>query len=217
MKSPELRKELSELMLHKRGIRINLQLPLIESEDEIHLRSSDDVSQRLIALCLMHQFVQSEQRQAVIDLIESAQLQACFSPEERSYLFSGAEMSEETSTIYQQAQALYFLLWAGGLEDIGMPDGKQQESVVEQLWRQVNTDATLLQKTIKLRSKTLLLDWADLLYRLHWAVRHAQITGKPTPGRLDAHAVHAWHQAANWMIQYDDEHDWDKVSTETAG
>ncbi|MFZ6773258.1 DUF4272 domain-containing protein [Undibacterium sp. SXout7W] len=217
MKSPELRKELSELMLHKRGIRINFQLPLIESEDEIHVRSSDEISQRLIALCLMHQFAQPEQRQAVIDLIESAQLQACFSPQEQSYLFSGAKMTDETCMVYQQAQALHFLMWAAGLEDIGMPDGRQQKSVVEQLWRDVSADAMLVQKKIKLRSKTLLLDWADLLYRLHWAVRHAQITGKPTPGRLDAHAVHAWHQAANWMIQYEDEHDWDKVSTETAG
>ena len=50
MKSPEIRKELSELTLHKRGIRLNLQLPTIESEDEIRLRSVEEIHQRLLAL-----------------------------------------------------------------------------------------------------------------------------------------------------------------------
>jgi hypothetical protein len=30
-------------------------------------------------------------------------------------------------------------------------------------------------------------------------------------------AVHEWHKVVNWLIRYDDENDWDKVSTETAG
>jgi hypothetical protein len=62
MKSPELRKELSELTLHKRGIRINLQLPLIESEDEIQPRSNDEVFQRLVALTAIWQLQQASQR-----------------------------------------------------------------------------------------------------------------------------------------------------------
>ena len=174
MKSPELRKELSELALHKRGIRINLQLPLIESEDEIVLRSAAEVRQRLIAL----------------ELLRAAP--------------SGND------------EALRFLLWAAGVQPhIGMPDGKH---VAADLASAIVPDgATLAQCDIKLRTKSVLLDWADLLYRLHWAVRHAQITARTVPGRLDAQAVHAWHQAVNWLIRYEDEDNWDLVSTDTAG
>jgi hypothetical protein len=76
-------KELSELTLHKRGIRINLQLPLIESEDEIQPRSNDEVFQRLVALTAIWQLQQTSQRADVIDVIRTQQLDSYFSESER--------------------------------------------------------------------------------------------------------------------------------------
>ncbi len=98
-----------------------------------------------------------------------------------------------------------------------MPDGQSPGAEFDTLLATMPDVPDELVNRLKLRSKSEILDWADLLYRLHWAVRHAHITAKPTPGRLDSDAVHEWHKAANWLIQYDDENDWDKVSTETAG
>ncbi|WP_423679301.1 MULTISPECIES: DUF4272 domain-containing protein [unclassified Undibacterium] len=217
MKSPELRKELSELTLHKRGIRINLQLPLIESEDEIQLRSNEDVFQRLIALTAIWQLQQASQRSDVIDVIHTQQLDSYFSENERRLMLeNNADPAIPANAM--SADALHFLAWCSGIQKaIGMPDGCYKEDVAELLWKQIVRNPDSLRSQIHLQSKTVLLDWADLLYRMHWAVRHAHITGKPIPGRLNAVAVHEWHKVVNWLIQYDDENDWDKVSTETAG
>lgn len=217
MKSPELRKELSELTLHKRGIRINLQLPLIESEDEIQPRSNEDVFQRLVALTAIWQLQQTSQRADVIDVIRTQQLDSYFS-ERECQLMREHSVDPAMSAPALSANALHFLAWCCGIQKtIGMPDGCYKEAIAEPLWQQIATHPDNLRSQIHLRSKSVLLDWADLLYRMHWAVRHAHITGKPTPGRLDAVAVHEWHKVVNWLIRYDDENDWDKVSTETAG
>ena len=222
MKSPELRKELSELVLHKRGIRINLQLPLIESEDEISLRSADALAQRLTALRLIRQFSLSapSQQANLRNDIEAKQLHACFSANEQEYIFSTTtkESAATQDLLSMTGEALRFLVWACGLQkNIGMPDGLSPDTEFVALLENMPDTPDSLVSKIKTRSKSDILDWADLLYRLHWAVRHAQITAKPVPGRLHADAVHEWHKAVNWLIQYDDENDWDKVSTETAG
>jgi len=217
MKSPELRKELSELTLHKRGIRINLQLPLIESEDEIQPRSNDEVFQRLVALTAIWQLQQTSQRADVIDVIRTQQINSYFSEGERQ-LMRKHSVGPAMPAPALSADALHFLAWCCGIQKtIGMPDGCYKEAIAEPLWQQIASHPDSLRSQIHLRSKSVLLDWADLLYRMHWAVRHAHITGKPTPGRLDAAAVHEWHKVVNWLIRYDDENDWDKVSTETAG
>ena len=202
MKSPEIRKELSELTLHKRGIRLNLQLPTIESEDEIHLRSSHEVMQRMLALADICAYPQHL----------AAGTKPAYSQNEQALLDGNAD---EQSTLKLQTasrHALCFLMWAAGLQSKpGMPDQHCGQPDLNKIPRQNDTAA------IQLRSKTEILDWADLLYRFHWAVRHAHLQNRPVPGRLDAGAVEAWHRAVNWLICYEDEADWDKVSTETAG
>lgn len=72
-----------------------------------------------------------------------------------------------------------------------------------------------LRNAIRMRAKNVVMDWADLLYRLHWAVRHAGLIGKPTPANLDGSVVREWHQAVNWMIGYEEENNWDLVGTDT--
>ena len=209
MKSPELRKELSELLLHKRGIRINLQLPLIESEDEICLRSSDEVFERLLALSLLY----AKAQPASAETGSSAAL-AALSSQERACLDAG----DTERCLHIAKEALRFLAWCCGLQaQAGMPEPRKSDAELSALVQKINRNPELLRHDIRLRSKSDILDWADLLYRLHWAVRHAHITGKPTPGRLDAHAVHEWHKVANWLIRFEEEDDWDRISTETAG
>jgi hypothetical protein len=46
-------------------------------------------------------------------------------------------------------------------------------------------------------------------------VRHSQLTGRACPASINAVTVREWHQAVNWICQYEEENDWDKVSTET--
>lgn len=223
--TPELRKEASELILHKRGIRINVQLHVIEADEEVRLRSADQVTERLLALWLVNRIASAPSlRASYLHYADLHQLRNYLSPAEVAFIDepnSNATSSEETAQA--SLQALHFLSWCAGL----LPQLELNQHPKKFALNTANllnqfpdvtklNDAPTLHQAIKLRRKTQVMDWSDLLYRLHWAVRHAALTGKPAPGNIDTVMVSEWHRAVNWVCCYDDEDDWDKVSTETS-
>lgn len=66
----------------------------------------------------------------------------------------------------------------------------------------------------KLRSSHEILDEADLILRMHWAIVDARINNREVPGGLDGGVVYERHYALNWLIGYFDQ-PWDEVSTDT--
>lgn len=214
--NPEFRKLASETLLHKRGIRINLQLPEIESNDEVRLRSSDDLLRRLIALWAV---VGASEQQNVAyfrQYITHHKMESWLSPNENAFLFGDGCSTEECEQFSRRSESLHFLAWCAGLvNSIDIPSNVANlESIMHLFPLELELPAKL-QNALHLRSKNGIIDWADLLYRLHWAVRHATLIGKPVPANLYADAVREWHQAVNWLIRYDDEDDWDRVATDT--
>ena len=65
-----------------------------------------------------------------------------------------------------------------------------------------------------LRSVEEVLDEADRIYRLHWAVVDARLRGQKAPADLEAGVVYERHYALNWLIGYLGS-EWDDVSTDT--
>lgn len=229
--TPELRKEASELQLHKRGIRINVQLHVIEADEEVTLRSESALEQRLMGLWAVSQAAIHGQFSQLRDYLDSNNLLHILSKEESVFLHDYACNPELKDQRLQQFRdrlhAFHFLSWCAGLlEKIDLshkpiatekilsffPAHTAHTTLNTGLTENNDSQFTL---PIKRRRKDVIMDWADLLYRLHWAVRHAQLNHKPSPGNVDAIMVREWHQAVNWMCNYDDENDWDKVSTET--
>lgn len=232
--TPELRKEASELQLHKRGIRINVQLHVIEADEEVTLRSESALEQRLIGLWAVSQAAIHGQFSQFRDYLDSNNLLHTLSKEESVFLHDYACNPELKDQRLQQFRdrlhAFHFLAWCAGLlEKIDLGHKPIASDKILSFFPAITeiTAGTSLDSAptkindlqfklpIKRRRKDVIMDWADLLYRLHWAVRHAQLNHKPSPGNIDAIMVKEWHQAVNWMCNYDDENDWDKVSTET--
>jgi hypothetical protein len=213
--TPEFRKIASETLLHKRGIRINPQLPEIESSEEVNLRSSEDLFRRMVALWAVVGKARQGCGTYFCQYILSHEMQSWLSEKERGFLFDDGCNDEDRVYFRKKREALFFLAWCGGLvTNIEMPaDESDTASVVESFPLRCETPVAW-QATIHVRSKEKILDWADLLYRLHWAVRHAMLIGKPVPGNVNPAIVQEWHQAVNWMIRYDDEDNWDCVGTD---
>lgn len=214
--SPEQRKEASELELHKRGIRINVQLHVIESDEEVELRTPEELMQRMLALWAVTAVATGGDVAHYRCYLDAHGLAACLSAQENAFLFAD-EITEELRTQFVQRQeSLYFLAWAAGLTDkLAVPTQVANLKQILKFFPHTMEAPERLRAALKPRRKGQVLDWSDLLYRLHWAVRHAHITGRDAPGNLNADAVREWHQAANWLCQYEEENDWDKVSTET--
>ncbi|MBC3917034.1 DUF4272 domain-containing protein [Undibacterium sp. CY18W] len=214
--SPEQRKEASELELHKRGIRINVQLHVIESDEEVELRQPEELMQRMLALWAVTAVATGEDTARYRTYLETHGLMHCLSTQEQAFLLAGEPSAELRAQFVQRQEALYFLAWAAGLTDkLAVPTQAVNLKQVLKFFPHAMEAPERLQAALKPRRKGQVLDWSDLLYRLHWAVRHAHITGRDAPGNLNAYAVREWHQAANWLCQYEEEHDWDRVSTET--
>ena len=214
--SPEQRKEASELILHKRGVRINVQLHVIESDEEVTLRSSTEVMQRLIALWAVSSAAVTCDTARFRDYLKAHQLESCLSAQESIFLSAATPSVEQCQHFSQRQESLYFLAWCAGLtEKIAVTATPSNLKQVVRLFPHALEAPEKLAAALHLRSKSAIMDWSDLLYRLHWEVRHTQLTGRPCPASIDASMVREWHQCANWICQYEEENDWDKVSTET--
>lgn len=217
--TPELRKEASELQLHKRGIRINVQLHVIEADEEVRLRTSAEVEARLIALWAVSQAAISGERSAMYAYLQAHDLTSVLSAQESDFLTQEIVSDALQQSFRERLHAFHFLAWCASLLDkIDLSPKPIATDKILQHFTSSDQAAPLtavITTVIKLRRKADIMDWSDLLYRLHWAVRHAALNDKPSPGNIDAAMVREWHQAVNWICNYDEENNWDLVSTET--
>ena len=214
--SPEQRKEASELQLHKRGIRINVQLHVIESDEEVTLRSSAEVLHRLIALWAVSSAALTRDCMRFRNYLEKHQMSDFLSVQEQAFLFAAEPTEEQFKQFSSRQESLYFLAWCAGLmEKITLSAAASNLKSILKLFPHEAEAPTKLTAAIRLRRKDVIMDYSDLLYRLHWEVRHSQLTGRPCPASVNADTVREWHQAVNWICQYEEENNWDLVSTET--
>lgn len=214
--NPEERKIASEACLSKRGIAINQFLPLIESEDETRLRSPDELLRRLVALWAVSGTAFLKDDPHFRDYVESTGTQSWLSAKERKFLVNDARSERDYIAFSWRLEALYFLVWCGGLVDqIDLPVDESSIGAIAHLFPDNMEAPDKLASALRMRGKAEILDWADKLYRLHWAVRDARLNGKPGPKGIIGGAVQEWHYAVNWITCYADEDDWDEVDTDT--
>jgi hypothetical protein len=205
--TPELRKEASELQLHKRGIRINVQLHVIEADEEVQLRTPEELLQRMQALMYVIDVMENPVNANTI----SMQLPQAISEQESLYLQGQPHQLADLDELQWTA---YFLAWCAGLHDklkltLREPDIRLFSALFE------SANAEQLQQRFKMKRKTEVMNWCDLMYRLHWALRHHQLTGRDSPANIPVGMVRGWHKAVNWMCCFEEQDNWDCVSTET--
>ena len=214
--TPEQRKEYSELQLHKLGVRINLQLHVIEGDEEVQLRSVDEVFGRLCALWAVYQIVEERDSEEMHAWLRAHSIDQYLSQTERAIVFGGAPDLLNKPCLLAVSEALFFLAWSLGLVDTLKVSARASSSQkMHEIMQGIFLRFDEVRGKVRLRPKAVMLDWSDLLYRLHWAMRHAQLTQRAYPPNVHLVAVQQWHKVVNWLCCYDDEDDWDRVSTET--
>jgi hypothetical protein len=143
-------------------------------------------------------------------------MQSWLSNVEHKFLLNDRPSKRDGIHFSWQLETLFFLAWCAGL--LACSEIPSEESSVRPILNLFPAGAEKpdrLRAAIHLREKSEILDRADLLYRLHWAVRNAEITESDAPKGIDGGVVQEWHRAVNWMIRYDAEDDWDQVGTDT--
>jgi Domain of unknown function (DUF4272) len=206
------RKHWAETILEKQGIPINLHLPMIESEQETTIRSAPEIVGRLLALCAVAGIATDENRKAVEEFARDKGAEANFTAMESKFFADPKPAMRDHIQFSWQYEGAWVLLWALNLCDETLSfTGATCD--VQRIIDVVCTSDDLATKSV--RSKSEILDQADLIYRYHWAVRQAGLEGKGDPGGLDGGVVLERHRALNWLVGYNDEDDWDEVTTDT--
>jgi len=214
--TPQQRKQASEDQLSALGIPINLHLPLVESEDEVRLRTRTELLRRLVALWAVAGTAVLKGNDFFRRYMTDNDLLEWLSPREKDFLLASEPSERQLIQSSWRLECLYFLGWCAGLvERIEIPTTQSSVEPFLHLFPQQGSDLSSLEAAIAIRPLPEILDWSDLLYRLHWSVRDAHLRGAPMPFGVEGGVVQEWHQAVNWMTRYDDEDDWDMVGTDT--
>ena len=195
---------------------INAALPLIESESDIRLRTRRELCERLISLWAVAGSAFERDNDYYQNYIREFQLEKYLSAQESAFLLGGNRDDHNFAQFTWRLEAIYFLSWCGGLtENIKLPTEQSSLAEVMHLFPFNMESPATLENALSIRNTSEVLDWSDLLYRSHWALREAQLSNRAAPGGLDGGVIQEWHQAVNWFTHYGEEDDWDAVGTDT--
>ncbi len=214
--TPKQRRLKSETVLREHAIPINANLPLIESDEDINLRSVDELFHRIVALWAVAGSAFLRGNDFFLSYMKENDLLDWLSASECEFLLCQQPTKHQLTHASWQLEALYFLAWCGGLIDqIKIPFEESSVGSIMHLFPAGGEDLGRLRAALSLRSVSEVLDWSDMLYCLHWAVRDANLAGLPAPKAVNSDTVMEWHKAVNWMTRYDEEDNWDKIATDT--
>lgn len=213
MRTAEQRKARSIAVLKREQVPYIEHLPTIETASEINPRTSEEVALRAIALAVVAVKGETGDHPLGLDLVKQFNVRSALSPAERAFI-DDPEPSEQTRVQFTwRYESLGVMLWAlGFIEDLGRPDSIVDVPLAVGILRDLGRDGFV--SKAKLRPLEDILDQADLIYRYHWAVTDARISGRESPAELDRTIVYERHYALNWLIRYMDQH-WDDISTDT--
>jgi hypothetical protein len=213
--TPQRRKAETEKLLQKEGIPFFPSLPCVESEAKTELRSPEEVGIRIACLFCTVGFAFESGDPVYSDYLRKHHLWDHLTPNELSFLSNAAPDGQTVINFTWRSEALFVLMWAARLVDV-LPLPRQETATGEIVSRFPDVDQSPWPfiRGLRLRKKEEILDASDLIYRLHWATRQAELEGKPPPAGLIPGVIQEWHHAINWITRYDDQ-EWDEGATDT--
>lgn len=200
--------------LRAEGVPFNESLPWTEDENETRFRTPDEVVDRAIALMAVAGKGEKATPELVSRFIEDFHVRPKLTPVERSFMENSAPAERDFAQFSWRYEALRVLLWSVGLVgELPRPEGLVDPAILGRIVLG-GTEAGL-RKQARLRPGSELLDFSDLLYCYHWAVREARLRGDDPPAGLHPGVVLEWDHASRWLIGYDDQEQWDDISCDT--
>ena len=214
-KTAEQRRKQTEKYLKSLNIPFIDHLPLIEEESEVKIRTAQEIAERILVLVYLAYVSEVvDERENVIDFLKTNSLWDKVSPDEKE-LFQKEELTDqETANISWRSEGVWLLLWTiNKVEKLDLPTEQVEIPEIVSRLPEFLTDPTEFIKNANVRPTTEILDASDLIYRLHWATRNADLNNQPMPANLDLSIIMERHYAINWVTFYADE--WDEISTDT--
>ena len=214
-KTAEQRKKQTEKYLKSLNVPFIDHLPLIEEENEVKIRTAQEIAERILILVYLAYVSEvPDEKENVIEFLKTNLLWDKVSPDEKE-LFQKEELTDqETTNISWRSEGVWLLLWTiNKVDKLELPTEQVEIPNIVSRLPEFLTDPTEFIKNAIVRPTTEILDQSDLVYRLHWATRNADLNNQPMPANLDLSIIMERHYAINWVTFYADE--WDEISTDT--
>lgn len=210
------RKEKSEEILKREGVKINFNLPHIETEEETTLRTSKEIARRVTVLAVTNLIAfDSIDPEEAIDYLKDGNLWDDVTPLEKDFLNDPTE--DKKSQESWKCECIWVLLWAlKKVDTLPFPNELCDLNDVSSENYPVGGDSDpndFINAAHEVRSKSEILDAADLYYRYDWACVDARINNREME-TIDPGIVYERHYALNWLITYMNQ-EWDDVSCDT--
>jgi hypothetical protein len=165
-----------------------------------------------VAICAVKgEGVDAEIVQKVTDQFDAASF---FSPKDAIFIADQHPDDQQRANFAWRYECLWVFLWSlGYVKALDFPDHICNVPEAVGFIRDQGSLENLI-KNAAPRSKSAILDEADLIYRMNWACTNARIKNQLAPANMDVGVVYERHYALNWLIRYRNQ-DWDSVSTDT--
>jgi hypothetical protein len=204
------RADRSNTLLHAHGVGISPTLPKLEAARATRLRPADEIILRAACLYAVAVAASGNAVKPGDEFVELWNARASLTPNERKFLQASPFSDAAREEFSWKIEAAYPLLWALGWVEAPI----WPSYTVDPKWLDPIFQAGPGHYAVELASTDAVLDQADLVYRMHWALDEAR-SGRPAKtGDLNPGVVAERHRAMNWLIRYDDA-DWDNVATDT--
>ncbi|MEO1654907.1 MAG: DUF4272 domain-containing protein, partial [Bacteroidota bacterium] len=210
------RKAQSEAFIQSQHLKINPQLPVINSEEHTRLRSKTEIAQRVAALAVSNAVAFEEmESEAALEYLDSFGLLSILSPNELAFIKNPSPDRRLQET--WKCEGIWTLLWAlKKVDSLPFPNQPIDLSIVPAEVYPIGLDKdpnAFIQESHSLRSKKELLDANDLYFRLDWTCVDARLQGQELE-KVHPGVVYERHYALNWLISYQNQA-WDEVTCDT--
>ena len=214
----EERKSKNEAYLEDLNIPVNKSLLFLAVDgDPVELRPASEVACRILVLAYLSLLGEVENRkEEIINFLTQGGLWP-YVTEYENELFAKKQLSQkEKIELSWHFEPILMLLWVlGKIRHITLPKSPISEddfSKIEACLPGFFQPVADFVNSAVLRESDEMLEMADLIYRMHWAVKDASAKGRKIPAGLHPGVVYERHYAINWVVFAED--DWDDISTD---
>ena len=207
------RKEKTETLLKSLNIPFIDNLPLIEEENEVKLRTPIEIAKRILVLTYLCYVAEvPKDNMSVINFLKQQDLWECVSRDEKQ-LFQKELTDLDLIDVSWRSEAIWILLWTiNKVNDLELPIEEIIISDILDLLPDFKVDTKEFINTATIRTVSEILDQSDLIYRLHWATRNS-VLGMLNAPNINSDIVSERHYAINWVTCQ--EENWDDITTDT--
>lgn len=202
----------------------------IPDDEQIELRSSQEVARRVIAMHGVVCCARGRDREDVLDELQAAGVMKDLSPEEAAFLQQQQPNPSEAQQLIWRLECLWVLMWAlGYIKQFDWPDHMcDVDGQHERIFDATESTERFI-ASAKLRGRATILNAVEMITRIHWAIRQSMVEEKPIPQNLNwkqpsefvsvfecpsVGVVAERHRALNWLICFGGA-SWDDVDTPT--